>query len=134
MMDRFLFQGTPGGAIRPALALATALALGACASTPAPTAALDAAHLAISDAERGEAGKFAAGDLADARSKLEQADSAVASKQMPQAERFANEARVDAELAQARTADVKAKTVNADMQRSNGNLIDELQRNSGDNR
>jgi hypothetical protein len=51
---------------------------------------------------------------------------------MTMAEQFAEESRVEAELASAKTANVKAKAVNDDMKRSNGTLIDELQRNSGD--
>jgi hypothetical protein len=52
---------------------------------------------------------------------------------MVAAERSANEARADAKLAIARTSEIKAKAVNAEMQRSNGTLIDEIQRNSGAN-
>ncbi len=114
-----------------ALAGAGAL-LAACASDPpAPTAALDAARLAITTAERGEAGRYDAGDLAEARTRLSMADGAVTQKQMVQAERFANESRTDAELASATTAATKAQAVNAEMKRSNGTLIDEIQRNDG---
>jgi hypothetical protein len=106
--------------------------LSACASDPpAPTAALDAARLAITTAERSEAGRYAAGDLAEARTRLSMADSAVVQKQMVQAERFANESRTDAELASATTAQTKAQAVNAEMQHSNGTLIEEIQRNDG---
>jgi len=118
--------------IRRALLCVGALALAACASAPpAPTEALDAAHLAISNADRADAGHFAPTDLTDARVKLEAANAQVTAKQMILAERSANEARADAELALARTDQLKAKAVNADMQRSNGTLIDELQRNAG---
>jgi hypothetical protein len=48
------------------------------------------------------------------------------------AERFADESRVEAELASAKTADVKARAVNDEMTRSNGTLLEEMQRNSGD--
>ena len=106
--------------------------LGACASAPpAPTAALDGARLAITQAERGEAGRYAAADLGEARTRLSMADTAVSAKQMVQAERFANESRADAELATATTATAKAQAVNAEMQRSNGSLIEEIQRNDG---
>jgi hypothetical protein len=47
------------------------------------------------------------------------------------AERFANESRAEAQLAFARTAYVKAQAINDDMTRSNGVLIEEMQRNSG---
>jgi hypothetical protein len=106
--------------------------LAACASTPpAPTAALDAAHLAISNAERADAAQYAAGQLAEARDSLASANNAVAGNRMVVAEELANESRTEAELASAVTAESKAQAVNAQMQRSNGTLNDELQRNSG---
>jgi sulfite reductase alpha subunit-like flavoprotein len=107
----------------------------ACASTPpAPTAALDAAHLAITNAERADAGHYASDELAEARTKLDSANSAVADRQMPSAERLANESRTEAELALARTTEIKAKAVNAEMQRGTGTLIEEMQRNAGDHK
>jgi hypothetical protein len=133
-MKSFAPQGPTTVGLRLAAVLFSACAAGACASTPpVPTEALDAAHLAISNAERADAGHFAPSDLTDARAKLETANADVTAKQMVAAERSANEARADAELAIARTGEIKAKAVNADMQRSNGTLIDEIQRNSGAN-
>jgi hypothetical protein len=110
-----------------------AIFLAACASTPpAPTAALDAAHLAISNAERADAGQFAAAQLAEARDGLAAANTAVAGNRMVVAEELANESRTEAELASAITAESKAQAVNAQMQRSNGTLNDELKRNAGE--
>lgn len=112
---------------------AAGISLAACASTPpAPTAALDAAHLAISNAERADAGQYAAGELAEARSSLASANTAVAGNRMIVAEQLANESRTEAELASARTAESKAQAVNAQLQRGNGTLNEELQRNAGD--
>ena len=105
----------------------------ACASTPpAPTASLQAAQRAISNAEQTEAGRYAPGELSEARTKLASADTAVKEQRMTMAEQFADESRVEAELASAKTADVKARAVNEEMTRSNGTLIEEMQRNSGD--
>ncbi|HEY6484483.1 MAG TPA: DUF4398 domain-containing protein [Steroidobacteraceae bacterium] len=118
--------------LRTLVCLAGVLAAAACASTPAPTASLQAARAAISNAERAEAGRFAAGDLAEARTKLASADTAVGEQKMLTAERLAQEARVEAELASARTTNAKAKAVNEEMMRSNGTLVEEMQRNSGD--
>jgi hypothetical protein len=110
-----------------------AIFLAACASTPpAPTAALDAAHLAISNAERVDAGQYAAGQLAEARDNLASANTAVTGNRMIVAEELANESRTEAELASAITAKSKAQAVNAQMQRSNGTLNDELKRNAGE--
>ncbi len=124
----------PRGFWRPLIAAAgTGIVLAACASTPpAPTVALTAAQLAITNAERADAGKYAAGQLAEARDRLSSANSAVAANHMIIAERLANEARVEADLASAATAQVKAQAVNAQMQRANQNLKEELHRNVGD--
>jgi hypothetical protein len=115
-----------------AAALGTALLLTACASAPEPTAQLQAAQQAISDAERAEANRHAANDLSDARNKLTAAHAAVETKDMEQAARLADEARVDAELASARTAAMKAQAVNEEMRRGSEALQQEIQRNTGD--
>jgi hypothetical protein len=113
------------------LAVAGALMLAACASTPAPTASLQAAQQAIATAERAEAGNYAAGELAEARAKLASADTAVKEKEMVMAERFADESRANAELASAKTSAAKAKVVNDEMKLSTGTLIEEMERSSG---
>jgi hypothetical protein len=117
-----------------AAALAGSLLLGACASTPpVPTASLDAARLAISNAERGEAGQYAASELAEARTELRSADADVSQMRMVDAERMANQSRTEAELALATTGKKKAQAVNDEMQASAGTLIQEMQRNTGAN-
>ena len=125
-------QGRRGGSHWHApLAIAGALMLAACASTPAPTASLQAAQQAIATAERAEAGNFAAGELAEARAKLASADTAVKEEEMVMAERFADESRANAELASAKTSAAKAKAVNDEMKLSTGTLIEEMERSSG---
>jgi hypothetical protein len=106
--------------------------IAACASTPAPTAQLQAAEQAISNAERTEAGRYAATELGEARTKLASANTAVQDKEMVTAAQLADQSFVAAELASARTASVKAKAVNDEMKTSTGTLIDEMQRNSGE--
>jgi hypothetical protein len=117
--------------LRAAAAFTGMLMIAACASTPPPTASLQAAHQAISNAERAEAGHYAAAELGEARSKLASADTAVSQQKMTMAEQYADESRVEAQLASAKTADLKARAVNDEMARSNGTLIEEMQRNSG---
>jgi Domain of unknown function (DUF4398) len=125
-------QAHHGSGPRLLIGITGVLMLAACASTPPPTASLQAARDAISSAERAEAGQYAPGALGEARSKLAAADGAVAEQKMTAAEQFADESRVEAQLASAQTADLKAKAVNNEMSRSTGTLIDEMQRNSGD--
>lgn len=110
------------------------LIVGACSSTPpAPTSSLDAAKTAIATAERADAGKYAAVELGDARQKLAMADKAVTEERMIGAEQLAQEARVDAELASARTEAAKAAAVNKEMQVGAAALTEEMQR-AGDQR
>jgi Domain of unknown function (DUF4398) len=118
--------------LRTAAGLTSVLILAACASTPpAPTASLQAARQAVSTAELAEAGRYAPGELAEARTKLASADTAVSQQKMTVAERFADESRAEAEFASAKTADVKAKSVNEEMKRSTDTLIEEMRRSSG---
>ena len=114
----------------PAILLFTA----ACASTPPPSASLQAAQQSIANAERVEAGAHAAAELSKARDKLSAAQMAVNNEEMLAAERLADEAHAEAELAVAKTGATKAKAVNAEMERSNAALIEEMQRKTGDSR
>ena len=115
-----------------AAGLAGALLAAACASTPPPTASLQAARSAISHAEEADAGRYAAPELSDARERLAVANSAVDQKNMPAAQRLAEESRVDAQLAFSKAERAKAVAVNDQMKHSNSTLIDEMQRKSGD--
>jgi len=125
-------QAHRGSRVRIAVGVTGVLMLAACASTPPPTASLQAAQLAISNAERTDASRYAPGELSEARTKLASADTAVKEQRMIMAERFAEESRAEAELASARTAAVKAKAVNDEMTRSTDTLVEEMQRGSGD--
>ncbi len=117
--------------LRMAFGLTGALALCACATPPPPTASLQEARHAIATAEQAEAGRYASDDLSNARVKIASADAAVSDKKMITAQRLAEESTVDAELATAKTADIKANAVNNEMTRSTGTLIEEMQRSSG---
>jgi hypothetical protein len=70
--------------------------------------------------------------LAEARTQLASADTAVGEKRMVVAERYADESRTEADLASAKASAVKAKLVNDEMMHSTGTLIQEMQRNPGD--
>jgi hypothetical protein len=127
-----IFQVRRGLRLRTAAGIGGALMIAACASTPAPTAQLQAAEQAISNADRAEAGRYAATEMGDARTKLASANTAVQEKRMVEAARLADQSLVEAQLASARTASVKAKAVNDEMKTSTGTLVDEMQRNSGE--
>lgn len=114
------------------LALAGALAFGACASTPQPpTQALQAAESAIATAEQARVADYASAELTLAREKLTAARRAVRNDEMLQAEYLAEESRVHAELASARAEELKAKAINDEMQKSIDTLKQEMQRVTG---
>lgn len=106
------------------------LAVG-CAATPlAPTDAIQAAEIAISRAEQARVTENAVSDLKNARDKLASAREAVVAKNMVEARRLAEQSRVDADVATAKTEATKARAVNNDMQRGNDALQQEIQRNN----
>jgi hypothetical protein len=105
------------------------LVLGACATAvPPPETQLAAARTAIATAERIDAGRYAGGELAAARDRLARADLAVRGADMDRAAWLADESRVEAELAAARTEALKAAAVNTEMARGADALNEELQR------
>ncbi len=113
-------------------AVASVLALGACASTPQPPSrALQAAESAITTAEQARVADYASAELTLAREKLAAARSAVQNDEMLQAEYLAEESRVHAELASARAEEAKAKAINDDMQKSIDTLRQEMRRVTG---
>jgi hypothetical protein len=98
---------------------------------PEPPASVRAAQDAIANAERLEAGRYAAGELGAARTRLASAQGAVNAEKLILANQFADEARAEAELAVAKTTEAKASAVNEDMKRSTGTLVEEMKRGAG---
>ena len=126
-------QAHRGSRLQMAIGFTGVFLLASCASTPpAPTANLQAAQQAIAAAERSEAARYAPGELSEAHTKLASAETAVTERKMGVAEHFADQSRAEAELASAKTSAAKANAVNDEMKRSNGTLIDEMKRGSGD--
>lgn len=125
-------QLSKGASLRYASVAVTLLLLAACASPPkAPTHALQAAETAIASAEQARVAEYASLELSEARSKLTAARSEVKKENMVLAERLANESRVNAELASARTEAAKAAEVNDEMKASTQDIKQEMQRNTG---
>lgn len=108
------------------------MVLAACASTPLPpTQQLQAAEIAIRSAEQESVAEFSPMELRQAHDKLNAARTAVQAEEMELALRLANESRVSAELATARTAELKAKAVNDEMRESITAMQQEAQRTQG---
>lgn len=105
------------------------LLLGACASTPMPPKdALVAARDAIAIAEETGARQFAGPELDDARQQLRSAEQAVTEEDMVMAERLADQARIAAELAAAKSESSRAVAINREMKRSAEALTEEMRR------
>jgi len=125
-------QTLPHGMLM-ASALAGLLMLTACASTPMPpTEALQAAELAITNAEEARVADYASPELGEARAKLTAARTAIQQEKMVEAQRLAEQSRVDAQLATAKAEMLKAKTVNDEMLKNTSTLKQEMQRNTGE--
>jgi len=118
--------------LRLAAVLAGVLVLSACASAPqAPNRSLQAAEQAIATAEQARVADYASLELSQAREKLAAARVAVQKEEMVIAERLADEALVEAQLATAKAGEAKAKKVNDDMKESTRTLILEMGRDAG---
>ena len=114
------------------LFIAGLLTLGACASAPQPPVeSVQAAELAITNAEQARVADYASLELNQAREKLMAARKAVQQEDMVLAQRLADESRVKAELASAKAEMIKAKAVNDEMQDSINTLKEEMRRNTG---
>ncbi len=113
-------------------AAAGVFTLMACASAPpAPTHALQAAETAITNAEQARVADYASIELNEARQNLSAARKAVQDKDMDQAQRLAEQARVNAELASANAGLTRARMINEEMQTSIDVLKQEMQRGPG---
>lgn len=105
------------------------LVLSACATAPvAPEASLQAARDAIASAEQDGARQHAGAELDEAQEQLVKAERLVSREQMNDADRFARQAQVAAQLASARTEAAKAAAINRELRRSAEALVEEMQR------
>ena len=98
-----------GSLFRAGGAVAFALVLAGCASTPPPTAELAAAESAVAEAAGGSAGDFAPVELGFARDKLAAAQAAVEAREYERARSAAAQAQADAELALAKSRAAQAR-------------------------
>lgn len=102
--------------------------LAACASEPAPEAELGAAQVAVSQAEQANAPARASGPYQLARDKLERARDAREDGENVEARRLAEQALVDAQLAEAQARSEVARQNAAELRASIETLQDELAR------
>src|SRR3954471_798108 len=117
--------------IRNALWCAIAFGIVACASAPMPSDKLAVAKSSVDRAEQAQAAQFAQVELSTARNKLAAAQAAADKHDADVAARLADQADVDAQLAE-HTARAKQQQQLVDqMEASLRDLRDEAQRNSG---
>lgn len=112
----------------PALAVGAAILMAACASTPPPTDQLAVSTAAVASAVGAGSGQFAAADLKMARDKLDRANVAMTAKDYELARSLAQEAQVDARLAEARANSAKAQKAADELQESRRILREEMDR------
>jgi hypothetical protein len=111
-----------------ALAAVTCLAA-ACGGTPErPVEDLARAEAGIRQAEQGGAERYGAMELQSARDKLERARAAADDEEMAEAERLAEEAALDADLAAAKTRSRKAEAAVRQVEDSIAMLREEIAR------
>ncbi|SFM14206.1 protein of unknown function [Rugamonas rubra] len=112
-------------------AIAAMLALGACASQKTPaTADVAVSRAAVENATSAGAAELAPAEMQSARDKLMRANQALAAKDYGVARDLANQASVDAKLAQSKANSAKASNAADELQQSIRVLREELDRNS----
>ena len=97
--------------------------LAACSSVPAPVGEMSAAQTAVTSAEEAEAAQYAPSDLDRARDKLIRAQAAMQEEDNEEARRLAEQALVDAQLAEAKA---RAETAQQLLSEASGNATQSL--------
>ncbi len=116
--------------IRNAAWCAVAFGIVACASTPMPTDKLAVAKSAVDRAEQAQAAQFAQVELTTARNKLASAQAAADKHDADVAARMADQAEVDAQLAEATARAKQQEQLVNEMDASMRDLRNESLRNS----
>ena len=107
-----------------------AMLLGACASVPAPTEQIAVSKAAVADAASAGGTTFAPAEMKTARERLDGANTAMASQDYERARVLAEEAQVDAQLAQAKAHSTKARKAADALLEDNRVLTEEINRKS----
>jgi hypothetical protein len=97
---------------------AAAIAAGCASKPPRPTEEMTRAQTLVDQAEQAGAQQYASAELTQARQKLQAADDASDKGKTDAAQRLANEATLDAQLAVAKTNAGKAQTAATEVSQS----------------
>jgi len=114
-----------------ALVLSGWVALSGCASTPAPLDQMGRSEAALSDAEESGAREYSPLELREAQKKYEKAKAAMAQEDNQVAKQLAEEAEIDAVLADVTARSTKAQQAAKEIRESIRLLRDEIDRASG---
>jgi hypothetical protein len=116
----------------PALAACAALTLTACASTPPPTEQVAVSTAAVANAVGAGATELAPTEMKLARDKLDRAKLAMVAKDYDSARTLAQEAQVDAGVAQAKAQSAKARKAAETVREDSRALREEMDRKKPD--
>jgi len=105
-----------------------------CAAKTAPVENITSAEMAIKAAQESNASVNAPLELKVATDKLNQAKAAMEQEQFDKAQRLADEAMLDAQLAEAKSRSEKAKKIAQEMQDNIRTLRHEIERSQKSNR
>jgi Domain of unknown function (DUF4398) len=112
----------------PALLAGACVLLTACASTPPPTAQVAVSTAAVANAVSAGGPELAPMEMKSARDKLDRANVAMLAKNYDSALSLAQEAQVDAGVAQAKAQSVKARKAAEAVREDSRALTEELDR------
>jgi len=107
---------------------ALVLTLSACAGVPVPTEQMSASNEALARAVSAGSPELAPAEMSSARDKMSRGQAAIDAKDNERALQLAQQAEVDAQLAEARAGAVKARRASEAMLESNRVLRDEMNR------
>ena len=116
----------------PALAACAAMALTACASAPPPTEQMAVSTAAVANAVGAGATELAPNEMKSARDKLDRAQVAMGAKDYGSARALAQEAQVDAGVAQAKAQSAKARKAAEAVREDSRALNEEMNRKKSD--
>jgi membrane-associated HD superfamily phosphohydrolase len=112
----------------PMVIAAATIVLSGCASTPAPTEQIALSKAAVASATSAGAGEYAPVEMKSAADKLTAAQRAFSDKDYERARQLAEQAQVDAKLAESTAQAAKAQKAITESQEGNRVLREEMNR------
>ena len=128
MMKKFYHLKSYQMMHRIGVTVAVAIFMAGCASTPAPTEQMAISRAAVSNASSAGGNEFAPLQLKSAMEKMDGAERAMAEKNYERARQLAEQAQVDAQLAEATARSAKAQKAADAVQEDSRVLRQEIDR------